>query len=92
MKKTQRPFDSHCVECKQPCFAPRGNFNAHRVSLCKSKVCRRARKTALQREARKQLDLVLSETRRRRTAKRAAAKSATLTKAEKKRKFFSQVV
>lgn len=83
-------FDSHCIECKRPCKAPRGNFNAQRVSLCKRKKCRRDRKTALQREARKQLDLVLSETRKRRTEKRKAVKSSSLTKGQRKARFYGQ--
>lgn len=50
----KRKFDSHCVECGKPCMAPRGNFNASRVSLCKSPRCRRMRKTKLQKDRRRQ--------------------------------------
>lgn len=50
-------YDSHCIECGKPCMAPRGNLNANRVSLCKSKKCRRIRKTILQRERRRQKEL-----------------------------------
>jgi hypothetical protein len=46
--------NSHCVVCKKPCCAPRGNWNANSVSLCKSKKCRTQRRTELQRKRRKQ--------------------------------------
>jgi hypothetical protein len=46
--------NSYCCVCSAPCRAPRGNWNATRVSLCPSKVCRRKRKSALQKERRKQ--------------------------------------
>jgi hypothetical protein len=52
MKK--KPFDSQCIVCKQPCYAPKGNWNINLVTLCKKAKCRRQRKTELQREARRQ--------------------------------------
>jgi hypothetical protein len=55
MKRNQ--FDAHCDECKQPCKRPKGNWNKGKVSLCKSVVCRRKRKTALQNQRRKKLSL-----------------------------------
>lgn len=58
MKPTQT-LDSHCVVCKCPAAAPRGNFNAKRVTLCLSPECRRQRKSELQRERRRQLVLPL---------------------------------
>jgi hypothetical protein len=51
--------NSFCCECGKACRAPRGNWNAQRVSLCSSKVCRRKRKSALQKERRKQTVLPL---------------------------------
>jgi hypothetical protein len=57
MKK--KPFNSHCIICKQPCYAPKGNWNINLVSLCKKAKCRRQRKTELQREARRQRELEL---------------------------------
>jgi hypothetical protein len=51
--------NSHCCECGRPCRAPRGNWNAKSVSLCSSVVCRRKRKSALQKERRKQKTLPL---------------------------------
>jgi hypothetical protein len=47
-------FDSHCIICKRPCFAPKGNWNAKKVTLCASPKCFRQRKTELQKERRKQ--------------------------------------
>jgi hypothetical protein len=47
-------FDSHCIICKRPCFAPKGNYNAKSVTLCPSKKCRTQRQTELQKERRKQ--------------------------------------
>lgn len=91
MKKGPK-FDSHCVECKKPCMAPRGNFNANRVSLCKSPKCRRSRKSALQREARKQKELLLPAMPTPTVRGCKVRKPSKATKAERKRKFFSQVV
>lgn len=48
-------FNSTCSECGKPCMAPRGNFNAQKVSLCSTGNCKRRRKTALQKNRRKQL-------------------------------------
>ncbi len=47
-------YDSHCVVCKKPCRAPRGNFHANSVSICKRKKCQITRKTELQKERRRQ--------------------------------------
>jgi hypothetical protein len=55
--KTKKPFNSHCAICKEPCHAPKGNWNINRVSLCHRTKCRRQRKTELQREARRQREL-----------------------------------
>jgi hypothetical protein len=96
-------YDSHCIVCKKPCFAPRGNFNTQRVSLCKDKKCRRQRKTELQREARKQKDLFpvnLDKDQGLPTAKfktpkvrsHRVRKNSRAARAERKRKFYSQVV
>lgn len=52
-----KTFDSFCCVCKEPANAPRGNFNAKRVTLCKKKRCRRQRKSELQREQRRQKNL-----------------------------------
>ena len=43
-----------CCECGKPTQPPSGNWNAQRVVLCDSKKCRRLRKSALQRERRRQ--------------------------------------
>lgn len=101
MKKMK--YDSHCCVCKKPCMAPRGNFNVNRVSLCTDKVCRRTRKTELQREARKQKELPLVNldkdqglpTGKLKTPKvrsHRVRKNSKAARAERKRKFFSQVV
>ena len=50
-------YNSHCEVCKRPCVAPRGNFNAQRISLCQRPECRRRRKTELQKERRRQQEL-----------------------------------
>ena len=50
-----------CVECGQPTTLPKGNWNARAVVLCESKKCRRKRKTALQKERRRQMTLTLLE-------------------------------
>ena len=42
----------------------RGNFNAHRIALCNSETCKRARKTALQKEKREQIRAVRSDSRK----------------------------
>jgi hypothetical protein len=47
-------FDSHCIICKRPCFAPKGNYNAKSVTLCPSKECRTQRRTELQKKRREQ--------------------------------------
>jgi hypothetical protein len=44
-----------CVECGKPTAPPKGNWNAQRVVICKAKKCRRQRKTALQKERRRQM-------------------------------------
>jgi hypothetical protein len=49
--------NTFCCECGGPCKAPRGNWNARRVALCQKITCRRKRKTALQKERRKQGEL-----------------------------------
>ena len=56
MNKKNKP-DSRCVECGRPAFAPRGNFNLKRVTLCDSPKCIRERRRVLQKERRKQLKL-----------------------------------
>ena len=53
MKKTK--FNSFCVICKTPANAPAGFSNVNKVTLCRSKKCRRTRKTCLQRERRRQM-------------------------------------
>lgn len=53
MKK--KSFNSFCVICKKPAKAPAGFSNVHKVTLCPSKVCRRTRKTELQKARRRQL-------------------------------------
>lgn len=53
-KKQKAKPDSFCVECGEPAFAPKGNFNINRVTLCESKKCIRQRRSALQKERRKQ--------------------------------------
>ncbi len=50
-------FNSHCVVCKKPCVAPRGNWNAQLASLCPSKKCRHKRKIELQKERRRQREM-----------------------------------
>jgi hypothetical protein len=50
-------YDSHCVVCQKPCRAPRSNFHAKSVSLCKKAKCRRIRKTQLQKERRRQTEM-----------------------------------
>jgi hypothetical protein len=47
-------FDSHCIICKRPCFAPKGNFNVKKVTLCWRKKCQHQRKIELQRARRQQ--------------------------------------
>lgn len=93
--------DSHCIICKAPATAPRGNWNAHLVTLCGKKSCRRLRKTQLQKERRKQLDLfqpakLPSATRVKKmrtrfvTAIKQLATKAGAKKDARKRKFFGQ--
>jgi hypothetical protein len=55
-----KKYNSHCIICKKPAHAPKGNFNARAVTLCKSKKCVRQRRTELQRERRKQKLLELT--------------------------------
>lgn len=50
-------FNAVCSECGRKCMAPKGNWNAKRVVICKLQKCRRARKTALQKQRRKQKEL-----------------------------------
>ena len=50
-------YDSHCIVCKRPAMAPKGNLNAKRVTLCQRKECRHKRKIELQRERRRQKEL-----------------------------------
>lgn len=59
MKRSK--FNSNCCVCKKPAMAPKGNFNAQRVTLCKRAKCRRLRKTKLQKERRRQKELELFE-------------------------------
>lgn len=56
-KMSNQKFDSHCVVCKRPAFAPKGNFNATKVTLCDRPKCIRQRRAELQRERRKQREL-----------------------------------
>jgi hypothetical protein len=56
-KKPKSKFDSHCIVCKKPAHSPKGNFNAKRVTLCKSVKCRHLRKIELQRARRAQKEL-----------------------------------
>lgn len=56
-KKSESKFDSHCVVCKKPADSPKGNYNAKRVTLCKSVKCRHQRKIELQRARRAQKEL-----------------------------------
>lgn len=58
-------FNARCSECGRPCKAPTGNWNARTVVICRLKKCKRARKTALQRERRKQKELFPLEARKR---------------------------
>jgi len=51
----KKKYDRHCCVCAAPCAAPRGNFNAKKVSLCGKKKCRLQRRSELQRERRKQI-------------------------------------
>jgi hypothetical protein len=55
--KMSEKYNSHCVVCKNPCRAPRSNFHANSVSLCKKAKCRRIRKTQLQKERRRQVEM-----------------------------------
>jgi hypothetical protein len=57
MKK--KKFDSFCVVCKKPAQSPAGFSNVNKVTLCRAKVCRRQRKTELQKARRRQLFLKL---------------------------------
>jgi hypothetical protein len=57
MKK--KKFDSFCVVCKKPAQSPAGFSNVNKVTLCRAKVCRRQRKTELQKARRRQLVLKL---------------------------------
>jgi len=57
MKK--KKFNSFCIICKTPANAPAGFSNVNKVTLCRSKKCRRFRKTCLQREHRRQLSFKL---------------------------------
>jgi predicted nucleic acid-binding Zn ribbon protein len=52
-------YNSHCIVCKKPAMAPKGNFNANRATLCLSAKCRRRRKTQLQQVRRMQRELKL---------------------------------
>jgi hypothetical protein len=49
--------NSHCIVCKQPATAPRGNYNAKKPTLCFRKKCRHTRKIELQRARRAQKEL-----------------------------------
>lgn len=49
--------NSHCIICKKPATAPRGNFNAKKPTLCRSVKCRHTRKMELQRDRRRQKEL-----------------------------------
>jgi len=60
-KKKSRCFDTCCVVCKKPCASPKGNFNANRVAICKREKCVLKRRTELQRERRKQMQLKLTD-------------------------------
>ena len=53
-KNDRMKYNSNCIECGKPAMAPKGNFHAKSVTLCKRPQCRRRRKTALQKERRKQ--------------------------------------
>lgn len=68
-----------CCECGKPTRAPKGNWNARKVVLCKSQTCRRKRKTALQKERRRQKELD--------SLKKMPARKVT---SERKRKFYGQ--
>lgn len=74
-------FDSHCIVCKKPAFAPRGDWNRNTVTLCKSKKCHRKRKSELQKERRRQKELFKAE-------KNPAKKKDS----KRKTKFFGQLV
>lgn len=57
-KPMKSKFDSHCEICKRACFAPRGNYNAKRISLCDRLPCIRKRRCELQRARRAQRELI----------------------------------
>ena len=60
-KMKNRKYDSHCIVCKTPCFAPKGNFNAKRVTICGKKKCRNKRRAECQRNRRSQMVLKFTE-------------------------------
>jgi hypothetical protein len=52
-------LNSFCIVCKKPARSPAGFSNVNKVTLCRSKKCRRFRKTVLQRNRRRQMMLKL---------------------------------
>lgn len=57
--KPKLKYNSHCFICKKPAVGPKGNYNAQRITLCKSPKCHRQRKNNLQNYRRRQLKLAL---------------------------------
>lgn len=87
-----KKHNARCSECGRACPAPRGNWNLRKAVLCHLKKCHRARKTALQRERRKQKDLFPAERLTGITAAQRDLFKEAQAKANRKAKFFGQSV
>lgn len=66
----------NCIICGQPAYC-RSNFHASSVPLCRKPACKRARKTALQKARRSQLQLPLADVKSVKKAKKPVHRRKT---------------